>query len=60
MSSIVQPRKIVSPSGSYVSPKLIVREVEGKVVTEAHWYDPLTNIIFHKGTVSVEEKVPVE
>jgi hypothetical protein len=53
----VQPKKIVSPiSGNIVIPKMVTREIEGKIVTEAHYYDPNSGTFLHKGVVSVVDK----
>ena len=53
----LQPKKIVSPiSGNPVTPKIITREVEGKIVTEAHYYDPNSGTFLHKGIVSIVDK----
>jgi len=57
----VQPKKIVSPiSGNIVIPKIITREVEGKIVSEAHYYDPNSGTFLHKGIVSVVDKITKE
>lgn len=53
----VQPKKIVSPiSGNVVIPKIISREIDGKIVTEAHYYDPNSGTFLHKGIISVVDK----
>lgn len=53
----LQPKRIVSPiSGNPVTPKIITREVDGKIVTEAHYYDPNSGTFLHKGIVSIVDK----
>ena len=52
---------IPSPSGVLSRPKLITRKVDGKIITEAHWYDPRSGAFFKKGLVSIiDEKTGQE
>jgi len=52
----VNPVKIVSPiSGQLTAPKIIEKIVDGKLVKEAHWYDPASGTFIRKGVVSVED-----
>tara|TARA_R110000787_G_scaffold100723_1_gene205789 strand:+ start:6966 stop:7463 length:498 start_codon:yes stop_codon:yes gene_type:complete len=44
----------MAPSGVAVLPRIQVK-IHGNVkVTEAHWYDPMNGMFFHKGIVSEE------
>jgi hypothetical protein len=53
----VQPKRIVSPiSGNSVTPKIITREIDGKIVTEAHYYDPNSGVFLQKGIISIVDK----
>ena len=52
----VTAKKITSPTGCTVSPKIIEREYGGKIYKEAHYYDPNSGIFFQKGIISVTDK----
>lgn len=56
----IQPKIITAPSGAASRPKIITRDYQGKIYTEAHYYDPITGAFFQKGVVSVEDKVTKE
>jgi hypothetical protein len=52
----VTPKRILSPiSGRYVEPKLVTIKDRNKIVTEAHWIDPVSGLFIRKGVVKVEE-----
>lgn len=54
----VTAKKIVSPySGEWVSPKLIVKEYNDRIDTEAHWYCPASGKFITRGLVKSEPKV---
>lgn len=52
---LVKPVIITSPfSGSPMRPQIRVRESEGQVYTEAHWYCPDSGRFVRKGIVKIE------
>jgi len=54
--NFVKPIKITSPiSGQLTAPRIIEKIVDGKLVKEAHWYDPASGTFIRKGVISVEE-----
>jgi len=52
----VTPKRIISPiSGQYIEPKIVTIRDRHKIITEAHWIDPVSGIFIRKGIVKVEE-----
>lgn len=52
----VTPKRILSPiSGHYVEPKIVTIKDRNKIITEAHWIDPISGAFIRKGIVKIEE-----
>ena len=48
----VTPKRIISPiSGQYIEPKIVTIRDRHKIITEAHWIDPVSGIFIRKGIV---------
>lgn len=53
----VMPKRILSPiSGTPITPKIVTRDYQGKIYTEAHYYDPNSGMFIHKGIISIKDK----
>jgi hypothetical protein len=49
-------KKIISPiSGHWVEPKIVTIKDRHRIITEAHWIDPISGAFIRKGIVKVEE-----
>ena len=60
MMNFVQPRKIPSPTGHMVEPKIVNKKVGTKTIVEAHWIDPANGVPFHRGVVEIIDNAPIE
>jgi len=54
--NFVRPIKMTGPSGSVSEPKLVERIVGDKIFVEAHWYDSISGLFFHKGVVEIRDR----